>query len=146
MKKFRFSLENVLKLKKFSEEECKMALGLAISMLNEIENEIKAIARKHHHASSELLKDPSQMMLWNNYKVRLETETERLMEEAAKAEIVVEEKRALYMEAFKELKAMEKMKEKKEKEYYKEMDEKESAEVDEIFAGRQMNMRVSESG
>jgi len=137
MKKFNFSLENVLKLKKFNEEECKMALGLAISELNVIENNIKETAVKHHHALAERLKDPSSMMVWSNYITRLEQETDRLMEQAAQAEIVVEEKRALYMEAFKELRAMEKLREKKEKEYKKEMNDQESAEVDELFAMRQ---------
>jgi len=137
MKKFSFSLENVLQLKKFNEEECRMALGLAVSMLNEIENKIKETAVKHLHAASERLKDSSTMMIWSNYITRLEQETERLMEQAAQAEIVVEEKRTEYMEAFKELKAMEKLKEKKEKEYKKEMDTMESAEVDELFAMRQ---------
>ena len=136
MKKFKFNLENVLQIKKYNEEECKMALGLAISVLNEIENKIKENALKQHKAESEKLKDPAQMMTWNNYIVRLENETEMLLEQAAKAEIVVEEKRTLYMEAFKELRAMEKIREKREEEYKKEMNEKESAEIDELFAAK----------
>jgi len=136
MKKFSFNLENVLQLKKFNEEECKMALGLAISILNEIENKIKETAIRHHHATSEMLKNPSQMLIWNNYIIRLDQEKEKLIEEAVQAEIVVEEKRSLYMEAFKELRAMEKLKEKREKEYKKEMSIKESAEIDELFANR----------
>jgi len=139
MKQFKFSLENVLQIKKFKEEECKIALGLAVSILNEIENKIKETALKRHHAVQEMLKIPSQMIIWNNYIIRLETEKEKLLEEAAKAEIIVEEKRALYMEAFKELKAMEKLKEKKEKEYKKEAEKKESEEIDEIFASRRYN-------
>jgi len=138
MKKFKFNLENVLQIKKYNEEECKLALGMAIGLLNEIENKIKQIAIKRHRAEVEKLKDPIQMTNWNNYIVRLEHETEKLMEEAARAEIVVEEKRTLYMEAFKELRAMEKIKEKREKEYKKEMNEKESAEIDELFAARKV--------
>ena len=139
MKKFQFNLENVLQLRKFNEEECKLALGIAISMLNEIENKIKETAVKHHYASCELFKDPSKMMIWTNYITRLEQEKEKLMEEAAKAEIVVEEKRVIYMEAFKEYDVLEKQKEKKKKEYKKEAEKTESAEVDELFAGRLKN-------
>jgi len=139
VKKFQFNLENVLQLRKFNEEECKLALGLAISMLNEIENKIKETAVKHHHASCELFKDPSKMMIWTNYITRLEQEKEKLMEEATKAEIVVEEKRVIYMEAFKEYDVLEKQKEKKKKEYKKEAEKAESAEVDELFAGRLKN-------
>jgi len=137
MKKFKYSLENVLQIKKLTEEECRMALGIAISRLNEIENKIKETAVKHHHAASELLKDPSKMIIWNNFITRLEQETEKLLEQAAQAEIVVEEKRSLYMEAFKDFKALEKLKEKKAKEYKKEADKYESDEVDEIYAMRQ---------
>jgi len=136
MKKFKFNLENVLQLKKFNEEECRIALGLAISLLNEIENKIKETARKHHHAANELLKNPEQIMIWSNYISRLEYEAEKLMEDAVKAEMVVEEKRTIYMDAFKELKVMEKLKEKKEKEYKKEAEKKESADIDEIYAAR----------
>lgn len=142
MKKFEYNLEKILQLKKFNEEQRKMELGLAISVLNEIENNIKENALKQHHAVSERFKDPAQMIMWNNYIIRLEREKEKLMEQAAQAEIVVEEKRSLYMEAFKELKALEKLKEKKEKEYRKEMNDKESAEVDEIYAARQFNRAV----
>ena len=137
MKKFKYSLENVLQLKKFREEECRMELGIAISELNSIENKIKETAVKHHHAASERLKDPSKMIIWSNFITRLEQETEKLLEQAAQAEIIVEEKRTLYMEAFKDFKALEKLKEKKAKEYKKEAEKFESAEVDEIYAMRQ---------
>jgi len=139
MKKFQYNLENVLLLKKFNEEECKMALGLAISMLNEIENKIKETAVKRHYASSELIKDPSKMTIWNNYIIRLEHEKEKLLEEAAKAEIVVDEKRAIYMEAFREHKVIEKHKEKKKKEYKKEAEKIEGDQVDETYANRLKN-------
>ena len=136
MKKFQFSLERVLQLKKFNEEEGRMALGIAISILNEIENNIKENALKHYQASNEKLNDPSQMIIWNNYLVRLEHEKEELLEKATHAEIVVEEKREIYTESLKELRAMEKLKEKKEKLYKKEMDVKESALVDELYAAK----------
>ena len=60
------------------------------------------------------------MQDWDNYILRLEQEAERLAEEAAQAELVVEEKRNLYIEASRELKVMENLKEKQEKEYRKE--------------------------
>jgi len=139
MKKFKFSLEKILELKKFNEEECKMALGHAIGVLNEIDNKIKKNAIRHHQAAQERMTDPSQVIMWSNYIIRLEQEKENLLEQAAKAAVVVEEKRDLYMEAFKELTAIEKLKEKKAVQYKKEMDRIESEELDEIFATRQNN-------
>ncbi|MCL2184688.1 MAG: flagellar export protein FliJ [Treponema sp.] len=137
MKKFKFSLEKILELKKFNEEECKMALGHAISLLNEIEIKIKETAVKHHQATQERVKDPSELSMWSNYIIRLDQEKEKLLEQAAKAAVVVEEKRDLYMEAFQELTAIKKLKEKKETQYKKETERKESEEIDEIFAVRQ---------
>jgi flagellar FliJ protein len=73
------------------------------------------------------------MLAWDNYILRLEQEAQRLMEEAAKAELVVEEKRNLYLEASRELKVMEKLKEKREKEYRKEVLVAETSELDDMW-------------
>ena len=73
------------------------------------------------------------MFAWDGYILRLEQEAERLMEEAAKAELVVEEKRGLYIEASRELKVMEKLKEKRKVEYRKEMLAAEGRELDDMW-------------
>ncbi|MCL2800729.1 MAG: flagellar export protein FliJ [Treponema sp.] len=136
MKKFSFKLEKVLKLKTFREEECKIELGQAISALNLIENEIKKTAVKRHKAASERFKDPLEMPSWDNYILRLENEAEKLAEKAAKAEIVVDEKRDLYNEAYKEKKAIEILKEKRKEEYRKELMNYDMNEIDELTATR----------
>jgi flagellar FliJ protein len=136
MKKFSFRLEKILQLRKFKEEECKIALGQAVSALNRIENEIKETALKRHHAALERFADAGQIAAWDNYIIRLEQQAEKLARQAAQAELVVEEKRALYLEASRELKAVEKLKEKREKEYRKEMLDYEMSEIDDITAAR----------
>ena len=138
MKKFSFSLQKVLQLRKFREEECRIALGQAIGILNRIENEIKENAVRHYHAASQRFEDPVNMTAWDNYIIRLGQEAEKLAEQAAQAELVVEEKRALYLEASMELKAIEKLKEKREKEYRKEMFNLEMAETDDLTAARRV--------
>jgi flagellar FliJ protein len=138
MKRFHFSLEKVLGLRKYREQEAKIELGRAVSILTEIENRIRETAAKRHHAAGERFADmgnASAMLAWNNYIIRLDQEAERLAKEAAQAELVVEEKRALYMEASRELKVMEKLKEKREKEYRKEMSAAETAELDDLWRG-----------
>jgi len=136
MKRFNFNLEKLLQLRRFKEDECKIALGQAVSALNKIENEIKETAVKHHHAAQERFTDTGNMAAWDNYIIRLEQEAQRLTEQAAQAQFVVEEKRALYLEASRDLKAIEKLKEKKEKEHRKEMANLQMAEVDDITAAR----------
>jgi flagellar export protein FliJ len=73
------------------------------------------------------------MLAWDNFILRLEQEAERLTQEAAAAELVVEEKRAEYRQASGELKAIEKLKEKRELEYRKEMFAAETAELDDLW-------------
>ena len=136
MKKFKFSLEKVLQLRKFREEECKLALGQAISILNKIENEIKKTALKRINAASNRFSDINDISKWEIYIQRLDQEAKKLTEQAAQAELVVEEKRAIYLEAQKELKIMDKLKEKRQKEYRKEMLTAEMNEVDDITSAR----------
>jgi len=136
MKRFKFNLEKILKLRKFMEEECKIALGQAVAALNKIENEIMETAVKRHNAASNRFADVGEMVSWENYILWLDKQTQKLMEQAAQAELVVEEKRAAYLEASKDLKALEKLKEKQQKEYRKETMYLQMAEVDDITASR----------
>jgi len=138
MKKFAFNLEKILQIREFKEEECKLALGQAISALNKIESEIKITALMKHNAMNERFKDSAAAQSWDVYILRLEQEAQKLTEQAAKAELVVEEKRAVYLEASKDLKAIEKLKEKQERKYRKEMLDAQMNEVDDITAARQM--------
>jgi len=140
MRRFKFSLEKVLKLREFKEEEAKLALGQAISVLNKIENDIKQTALKRHAASTQRFANPGEILMWDMYILRLEQETERLLKQAAQAQIVVEEKRALYLEAQKDLKAMENLKEKRQKEYRKEMLNYQMNEVDDITSSRMVTV------
>ena len=136
MKRFKFNLEEVLQLRKFREEECKIALGQAVAALNKIENEIMETAVKRHNAASNRFADVGEMVSWENYILWLDRQTQKLMEQAAQAELVVEEKRAAYLEASKDLKALEKLKEKQLKEHRKETMNLQMAEVDDITASR----------
>jgi flagellar FliJ protein len=134
MKRFNFALDKVLELRLFREDEARIELGRAIAVLMEIEGKIKLNALAKANAMQERFSDVkggSQAMLaWDNYIARLEQETERLLKEAAQAELLVEEKREIYLEASREKEVMEKLKEKKEEEYRKETFAAESRELD----------------
>ena len=140
MRRFKFNLEKILQLRKFKEEEAKLALGQAVSFLNKIENDIKETAVKRHNAASQRFAETGQIMTWEHYITRLDKEADQLTEKAAQAEIVVEEKRNLYLEAQKDLKAMEKLKEKRQKEYRKELLNHEITEIDNLTAARFSSM------
>jgi flagellar FliJ protein len=157
VKRFKFGLEKVLKLRQHHEHEARVELGKAIGILAGIENEIKRNAETRAGAIKERFTGISSdnaaggdtaasggddastrfdyrgslsMHAWDAYINRLEQEADRLMEEAARAELVVEEKRGLYIEASRELKVMENLKERREKEHRKEMFAEEIKEMD----------------
>ena len=136
MKRFKFDLEEVLQLRKFREEECKLVLGQAIGVLNRIENEIKETAVKRHNAASQRFTDIGETAAWENYILRLDREAQKLAEKAVQAEIVVDEKRALYLEASRALKAVEELKGKKKKEHRKKTMDLQMAEIDDLTAAR----------
>ncbi|MCL2210343.1 MAG: flagellar export protein FliJ [Treponema sp.] len=138
MKKFKFNLEKILQIRKFKEEETKLALGQAISALNKIENEIKVTALMKNNAVRERYRDPQATQSWEVYILRLEQEAQRMLEQAAQAQLVVEEKRAIYLDALKDYKAMEKLKENEQKAYRKEMLDTQMDEVDELTATGQI--------
>jgi flagellar FliJ protein len=139
MKRFTFRLEKVQQLRKFKENECKIALGQAIGILNRIENDIKTTAVKHHQAAQQRFNAPQDIASWDIYILRLEQEAEKLAQQAAQAELIVEEKRAFYIEAQRDLKAIEKLKEKRQKEYSKEMSDYQMNEIDDLTSARYMS-------
>jgi flagellar FliJ protein len=84
MKRFSFGLDKVLELRKFREDETRIELGRAVAVLAEIEGKIKHNALAKAGAMQERfsnVKGGSQAMLaWDNYIVRLEQETDRLLD------------------------------------------------------------------
>jgi flagellar FliJ protein len=138
VKRFSFSLEKVLELRKYREQEARIALGRAIGALTEIENRVKETAVKRHNAARERFAGAGgggTMLAWDHYIVRLDQEAERLAREAATAALAVEEKRGVYLEASRELKVMEKLKERREKEHRAELFAAETAELDDLWRG-----------
>jgi len=150
VKRFKFGLEKILNLRQHNEHEARVELGRAIGVLAGIENEIKRNAATRAGAVKERFAGISSdntagadtgfggslsMHAWDAYINRLEQEADRLMEEAVQAEIVVDEKRGLYIEASRELKVMENLKERREKEHRKEMFVEETKELDDRKTG-----------
>jgi flagellar FliJ protein len=136
MKRYQFALQKVLQLRKYQEDEAKIALGQSIGILTAVENNIKENSIKRHHAASERFADTAQMTGWENYISRLDQQALKLEEDAARAELVVEEKRGLYLEASIKRKSIDKLKEKREKEHHKEMLDSQASEIDYLTAAR----------
>jgi flagellar FliJ protein len=145
MRAFRFSLEKVLELRAYREQEAEIELGRAIGDLSRIENRIKAVAENRHRAAAERFSpgnDAMQILSYENYISRLDQERDKLLEDAAQAELVVEEKRNRYLEASRERKVLDKLREKREKEYRKKMFAEETKELDDISGGKEARLRA----
>ena len=145
MKPFTFSLEKVLNLRKFREDETKVELGRATGVLAEIEGNIHSLAMERSRAAAaQFSPENSAAMIqqYMYYLLRLDNTKERLFKEAAIAELKVEEARTLFLEASRERKVLDKLKEKRQKEYRKEMFAEETKTLDDITAAnRQSNLR-----
>ncbi|GHV89528.1 hypothetical protein AGMMS50268_00310 [Spirochaetia bacterium] len=138
MKRFRFPLEKILELRKYRERETEIELGRAIGELTEIENRIKALAIEKTKAAKERFSPNNvtvEIQSYDLYITRLDQTKERLLEEAAKAELKVEAARAAYLEASRDRKVFDKLKEKREGEYRKEMFAEETKVLDDISGG-----------
>ena len=139
MKAFSYSLEKVLKLRKYNEDEAKIELGRAVSILAQLEQRIVAIAAETARAQAAQFSQENtaiQMQQYMFYLIRLDNTKEQLLKDAAQAELKVEEAREVFLEASRERKVLDKLKEKRYKEYRKEVLVEETKALDDISAGR----------
>ena len=134
MKKFKFSLEKVLSLREFEEKQAQIELGKAQSVVNDINEQLKFIAseRVKSNESRSKSSDLTFLMSIENYINGLDYKKELLIQELAKAQIILEEKRAIVIEAIKKRKSLEKLKEKQFESYKKEYNKEEEKILDEI--------------
>ena len=134
MKKFAFSLQKILDLKEFSEEQAKIALAQAIANSDRIKAELKTIAEKRVESNTQrsFSKNMQDLVIIENYINRLDVQKENLLEELAAAELVIEEKRKAMYEAMKERKVLTKLKDKKKAEYRRLVNQEEAAVLDDI--------------
>ena len=138
MKPFVFRLEKLLNLRKFYEDEAKIELGRAVGVLAEIEGKIRALAAERLKAAKEQFQPGNsaiQIQQYMYYLVRLDNTRDRLLKEAAMAELKVEAARAAFIEASRERKVLDNLKEKKQKEYHKLKLNEETKVLDDIRYG-----------
>jgi flagellar FliJ protein len=138
VKRFSFSLEKVLELRNYREEETEIALGKAVGELTAIENQLKEIAVQRYKAGEERFLPGNSILDIRGYEFyiqRLDHTKEELLEAAAAAQIKVEEARTVYLEAMRERKVIDKLKEKRAVEYRKAMFAEETKVLDDLHNG-----------
>ena len=134
MKKFKFSLEKVLMIREFEEKEAQIELGKALAVVNDLNAQLKYIAEERikSNESRANSSDLSFLMAVENYINGLDYKKEQLLEQLAQAQLVVEEKQKIMIEAMQKRKALDKLKENQVKSYKKELLQEEEKILDEI--------------
>lgn len=138
MKRFAFSLQKLLDLREFREKENEIQLGKAIASRDAIQQDLEDVARKRHEsAASRVGGLPVQDLLAiERYISRLDKKKDSLLEKLAAAELVVEQRRATYLEATKDRQILTKLREKKEASWRKDYLADEASILDDISNSR----------
>ncbi|MDR2177826.1 MAG: flagellar export protein FliJ [Treponema sp.] len=143
MRRFQFSLEKILELRKHREREAEIALGRAVGELSAVENRLKELALlrrgawdeyRNHGVPAENLADYYRAREF--YIRRLDQTKEELLREAAEAQARVEEARKVFLEASRERKVLDKLREKQAGEYRKAVFSGEIKALDDMAGGR----------
>ncbi len=134
MKKFSFSLQKVLNLREFDENQAKEALGHVISIANKLNMELQEIAQKRVNSrnSSGNVFNANEFLAIENYVNRLDIRKEEVLVELAQNEILIAEKRKILAEAMKNRKVLSNLRDKKYQEWKKSVLKDEEAFVDDI--------------
>ncbi|AEJ19809.1 flagellar export protein FliJ [Gracilinema caldarium] len=138
MKRFRFHLDKLLELRLYYEGEAELALAKAMGELQSIQNRLEQLAEERAEAAAERFRPGrtvAQIQATDLYILRLDKTKESLLEAAARAELVVAEKRQAYLDASRDRKVLDKLKEKRQKEYKYELSLEEIKIVDDISSG-----------
>lgn len=138
MKKFVFSMEKILDLREYEEKQAQIELGKAIGDAEKIRQQLNFVATEKAKMLSMDISGTSinERLVHENYLVRLDRQKEILLEELAAAELIVEEKRAVFAEALKKRKVLSNLKEKQLQQYKKEKQLEEDNSVDDIVTSR----------
>lgn len=138
MKKFVFSMEKILDLREYEEKQAQIELGKAIADAEKIRQQLNFVATEKAKMLSMDISGTSinERLVHENYLVRLDRQKEVLLEELAAAELIVEEKRAVFAEALKKRKVLSNLKEKQLQQYKKEKQLEEDNIVDDIITSR----------
>jgi len=138
MKRFRFNLDKLLELRLYYEREAELALAKAMGELQSIQERLQRLAEERAEAAAERFRpgrSVAQIQATDLYILRLDKTKEALLEAAARAEMVVAEKRQAFIEASRDRKVLDKLKEKRMKEYRYQLSLEEIKTVDDISNG-----------
>jgi flagellar FliJ protein len=123
-----------LELREHAEQEAKIALGRAVGELTLIEQRVASVTEERGRAAGERFapgNSCADMQTYERYIARLDQTRDRLLLDAARAELTVAEKRDAFMEASRERKTLDKLRERRREDYKKYAQAEDYKEADE---------------
>ena len=135
MKKFKFNLETVLRLRKKDVDEETRKLAIVVGKINRLKNEVqdnrKAISYENDHFSSYVRDDISYLRIFDNYIKTLYLQNEYLQKQVSEQDGVLKEAIDSVIEAKKKSELLEILKNKRLLDYQKRILRSEKSEEDE---------------
>jgi flagellar FliJ protein len=138
MKRFQFRLEQVLRLRKGAEDEARISLGRAVSELNAVIAQIKAVTATKVQAEKERFAGnpgAATIMIYTQYITRLDNEIVRLNEAREEDEKAVDKARDVFIDARRERLRLDNLRSKQLAEFRKEQKRAENKANDDVNAG-----------
>lgn len=135
MKRFSFNLQKLLQLREFEEKNAKTALAAAVSEAERIKNELKSIAVERVRVNKTRNENVDTLFLitLEHYVNRLDVRKEELLENLAEAELLIEQRRAVFAAAMQKRSVLDKLKEKQYLSWRKENAKAEESALEDAF-------------
>lgn len=138
MKKFKFELEDILKFRKFEQQQAEIELGKAIAVEREIQSKLDNLAQQkvsacEHVRGSTNFTDITSVLKFNEF---IKVQTEFLMNKMAEAKLNTESKREILKKIMQKTDALEQLKEQQFQEYKIQLDLEEENITDDIVTSR----------
>lgn len=135
MKRFSFNLQKLLQLREFEEKNAKTALAAAVSEAERIKNELKSIAVERVRVNKTRNENVDTLFLitLEHYVNRLDVRKEELLENLAEAELLIEQRRAVFAAAMQKRSVLDKLKEKQYAAWRKENAKVEESALEDAF-------------
>lgn len=135
MKRFSFNLQKLLQLREFEEKNAKTALAAAVSEAERIKNELKSVALERVRVNKTRNENVDTLFLitLEHYVNRLDVRKEELLENLAEAELLIEQRRAVFAAAMQKRSVLDKLKEKQYLSWRKENARAEESALEDAF-------------
>lgn len=148
MKKFQFSMQKILDLRKFEQQQAEAELGKANAEVARIQRELDSIAQKRVATikTFDTETDFAVVSQIQQFFSMLDIKKEQFLQEIAQAQMIADEKRLVVLECMKKTKALEKLREKHLERWKKEMKHKEQLVIDDIVNAKAAARSSSPAG